>query len=73
MSIRLETLSCNCARGVTGGESEMKRLGSMHGRRLVEEVEGLPMVLFDNEWALQRSEGQAEDIRFHEVQPKPET
>jgi hypothetical protein len=42
----------------------------MHGRRLVEDVDRLPMILFDNEWALQRSEGQAEDIRFHAVQPK---
>jgi len=55
---------------VTGDESEIKQLGSMHGRRLVEDVDRLPMILFDNEWALQRSEGQAEDIRFHAVQPK---
>ena len=70
VSIRLDTLPFHCARWVTGDESEMKRLGSMHGRRLAEDVDGLPMILFDNEWALQRIESQAEDIRFHDVQPK---
>ncbi len=70
VSIRLETLPFHCARWVTGDESQMKRLGSMHGRRLVADVDGLPMILFDNKWALQRSESQAEDIRFHDVQPK---
>jgi peptide chain release factor 3 len=70
VSIRLETLPFHCARWVTGDESEIKQLGSMHGRRLVEDVDGLPMILFDNEWALQRSEGQAEDIEFHDVQPQ---
>ena len=70
VSIRLETLPFHCARWVTGDESEIKQLGSLHGRRLVEDVDGLPMILFDNEWALQRSEGQAEDIEFHDVQPQ---
>ena len=70
MSIRLETLPFHCARWVTGDESEIKQLGSMHGRRLVEDVDRLPMILFDNEGVLLRSEGQAEVIRFHDVQPK---
>ena len=69
VDVRLETLPFHCARWVTGDESEMKQLGSMHGRRLVEDVDGHPMIMFDNEWALQRSEGQAEAITFYDVQP----
>ena len=73
VSIGLEPLSFHCARWVTGDEAEIERLGSMHGRRLVEDVDANPMILFDNEWALQRSEGQAEAIRFHDVQPNSKT
>jgi peptide chain release factor 3 len=70
VSIRLETLPFHCARWVTGDEAEARQLGSMHGRRLVEDVDGRPMILFDNEWAVQRSEGQAKAIQFHDVQPQ---
>jgi hypothetical protein len=37
---------------------------------MVEDVDGHPMILFDNEWALQRSMNQSENVVFHDVQPK---
>jgi peptide chain release factor 3 len=66
---RLEGLPYHCARWVTGSESEAKDIASLHGRRMVEDVDGHPMILFDNEWALQRSVNQSEDVVFHDVQP----
>lgn len=66
---RLETLPFHCARWVTGSEAETKRIAGAHGRRLVEDVDGHPMILFDTEWALRRSRDQAEDVVFHDVQP----
>ena len=67
---RLAGLPYHCARWVTGSEAEAKDIASLHGRRMVEDVDGHPMILFDNEWALQRSMNQSENVVFHDVQPK---
>jgi len=68
--IRLEPLPYHCARWVTGSVSEANEIAALHGRRMVEDVDGHPMILFDNEWALQRSMGQSKDVVFHDVQPQ---
>lgn len=67
---RLEPLPFHCARWVVGPEQEVKKLSSAAGRRLVEDVDGHPMVLFDSEWTLKRSVDQAEETTFHDVQPQ---
>ncbi len=54
---------------MTGPEAEIKETESLSGRRLVEDSEGHPMILFDNRWALQRSRDTAKSLTFHEVQP----
>ncbi len=66
---RLDTLPFHCARWVVGPEAEIKEITRSHGRRLVEDVDGHPMVLFDTEWTLQRSQANAEDVSFFDVQP----
>ena len=67
---RLEPLPFHCARWVTGSDREIRALGAAYGRRVVEDVDGHPMILFDTEWTLRKSQEQAKDIAFHDVQPR---
>jgi len=70
VSIGLEPLPFQVARWVTGPEAEIEDVGRKHGRRLVEDVDGHPMILFDTEWTLGRTKEQAEALTFHDVQPR---
>ena len=70
VSARLERLPFHCARWVTGPEATIEKVASAYGRRLVEDADGAPLILFDNEWTLQRSVEQEKDLRFHDVQPR---
>jgi peptide chain release factor 3 len=70
VSIGLEPLPFQVARWVTGPGAEIKSEGSKHGRRLVEDVDGHPMLLFDTEWTLGRTKEQSKDLTFHDVQPR---
>lgn len=66
---RLERLPFHCARWVTGPEATIEKVASAYGRRLVEDADGAPLILFDNEWTLQRSREQEKDLTFYDVQP----
>jgi hypothetical protein len=55
---------------VTGPEAKIAKTASAYGRRLVEDADGAPLILFDNEWALQRSIEQEKELTFHDVQPR---
>jgi peptide chain release factor 3 len=66
----LEALPFRCARWVTGPEKDIERVASGFGRRLVEDAENLPMILFESEWLLQRTAGEEKALTFHDVQPK---
>ncbi|HSM07630.1 MAG TPA: peptide chain release factor 3 [Gemmatimonadota bacterium] len=70
VSIGLEPLPFQVARWVTGPETDIEEVGRKHGRRLVEDVDGHPMVLFDTEWTLGRTKEQAERLTFLDVQPR---
>ena len=70
VSIGLEPLPFQAARWVTGPEKEIQGEGSKHGRRLVDDVDGHPMLLFDTEWTLGRTKEQSENLTFHDVQPR---
>jgi peptide chain release factor 3 len=70
VSARLENLPFHCARWVTGPEATIQKVSSAYGRRQVEDADGRPLILFDNEWALQRSIQQEEGLTFHDVQPR---
>jgi peptide chain release factor 3 len=68
VQIGLEPLSFQSARWVTGEEREIRRVADSYGRMLVEDAEGLPMILFDSEWVLKRT-AEEKRIRLHDVQP----
>lgn len=70
VTARLEQLPFHCARWVTGPESTIKKVASAYGRRQVEDSDGAPLILFDNEWTLQRSVAEEKDLTFHDVQPR---
>lgn len=70
VTARLERLPFHCARWVTGPASQIEKVASAYGRRLVEDADGAPLILFDNEWALRRSEEQEKELTFHDVQPR---
>jgi len=70
VSIGLEPLNFQVARWVIGPQDEIEEVGRKHGRRLVEDVDGYPMILFDTEWTLGRTKEQSERLTFHDVQPR---
>jgi len=68
---RLEPLTFHTARWVTGPEEKIQRVGSGYGRRAVTDADGLPMILFDTQWALDRTVEEQKELTFHDVQPSP--
>ena len=70
VSARLETLPFHCARWVTGPFPAIEKVSTSYGRRQVEDTDGAPLILFDNEWTLQRSVEQEKSLTFHDVQPR---
>jgi len=70
VTARLEKLPFHCARWVTGPEKTIKKVASAYGRRQVEDSDGAPLILFDNEWTLQRSVAEEKELTFHDVQPR---
>ncbi len=73
VSARLERLPFHCARWVTGPDASIDKVANAYGRRRVEDADGAPLILFDNEWTLKRSEDQEKDLVFHDVQPRDAT
>jgi len=65
----LESLPFRCARWVTGPEEEARRVGDVFGRRMVEDAEGHPMILFDTEWSMERIARDAKELKLHDEQP----
>ena len=70
VTARLESLPFHCARWVSGPESAIQKISSAYGRRQVEDSDGAPLILFDNEWTLQRSVAEEKDLTFYDVQPR---
>ncbi|NNF29027.1 MAG: peptide chain release factor 3 [Gemmatimonadetes bacterium] len=69
VTIRLDPLPFHCTRWVIGPEGDIRRVGRGYGCRLVEDADGLPMMLFDSEWALRRTADEERALTFHDVQP----
>lgn len=67
---RLESLPFHCARWVTGPAPSIQKVATAYGRREVEDADGAQLILFDNEWTLQRSVEQEKDLTFYDVQPR---
>jgi len=66
---RLSPLSYACARWVSGPDADIDRVSKEYGRRRVEDADGLPMILFDSEWVLEKTIREEKDLTFHEIQP----
>jgi peptide chain release factor 3 len=66
---RLEPLSYTRARWVEGPQEDVLRLTGGHGRALVYDVKGAPLVLFDSEWTLRTTAEREKTLRFHDVAP----
>jgi len=66
----LEPLPYRCARWVTGPDADIRRIAAGFGRKRVEDAEGMPMLLFESEWLLQRTAGEEKALTFHDVQPR---
>jgi peptide chain release factor 3 len=69
VSIRLEPLPFRAARWVTGPEKEIRRISGGYGRKQAVDGDGLPMILFENEWVLSRTVAEEKELQFHDVQP----
>jgi peptide chain release factor 3 len=69
VSVRLETLPFHAARWVIGPEEDIRRVSGGYGRKQVVDADGLPMILFDTEWVLNRTAGEEKRLQFHDVQP----
>ncbi len=70
VTVRLDPLPFHCARWVQGPDKDIEKTAGAYGRRRVEDTDGHPMILFDNEWALQRSMSQDDTLTFFDVQPR---
>ena len=70
VTARLESLPFHCARWVLGPDEAIQKVASAYGRRQVEDADGATLILFDNEWTLQRSVEQEKALTFHDVQPR---
>lgn len=68
--VRLESLPFHCARWVTGPKADIKKIAGSYGKRLVKDVDGHPMVLFNTEWTLKKTEEESDSLVFHDVQPR---
>jgi peptide subunit release factor RF-3 len=69
VSVRLEPLPFHAARWVMGPEEDIRRVSGGYGRKQVVDADGLPMILFDTEWVLNRTAGEEKRLQFHDVQP----
>jgi peptide chain release factor 3 len=67
---RLEPLAYSCARWVVGDSAQIRLVaGGGHGRTLVHDAKGQPMILFDNEWTMRNTMTREKELQFHDVAP----
>jgi peptide chain release factor 3 len=66
---RLEPLPYRHARWVRGPQEAITALARLPGRSLVHDVGGLPLILFDQEWTMQRTVQEAKTLEFFDVRP----
>jgi peptide chain release factor 3 len=66
---RLERLPYRIARWLAGPECAIRDAARGYGRILVYDARGAPLLLFENESALQTTLEREEDLTFHEIAP----
>jgi peptide chain release factor 3 len=66
---KLETITYSHPRWVTGPQREIERVGGGHGRMLLYDNKGNPLILFADRWALRSTLERETEIQFHEAAP----
>jgi peptide chain release factor 3 len=67
---RLDPLPYRYARWIEGDPKLIQMVTSGgHGRTLVHDSKGQPMILFDNEWTMRSTIEREKDLVFHDVSP----
>ncbi len=65
----LHPLGWRHARWVTGPEKAIKEAANGHGRTMVYDAKGRPLLLFETEWTLRYAQEKAPEVQFHDVSP----
>ena len=66
---KLEGLPYRFPRWVTGDRKEIERVGSEHGRVLLYDIKGHPMILFADRWALRSALEKETKVEWHDAAP----
>jgi peptide chain release factor 3 len=66
---KLETIGYAHPRWVTGPQKEIERVGMGHGRMLLYDAKGNPLILFADRWALRSTVEREKEVQFHEAAP----
>ena len=69
VEISLDPLPFRCARWITGPEDAVRRVSDGYGARQVRDADGHGMLLFESEWALERSAAKEPAVAFRDAQP----
>jgi len=66
---KLESLGYGNPRWVTGDPKDIDRVGAVHGRILLYDIKGQPMILFSDRWAMRSALEKETKVQFHESAP----
>ncbi len=66
---KLEGLGYGYPRWITGDRKEIERVGSAHGRILLYDIKGNPMILFSDRWAMRSATEKETKVEWHEAAP----
>jgi peptide chain release factor 3 len=66
---KLEALGYGYPRWVTGDKKAIEKAGAAHGRILLYDIKGAPMLLFADRWAMRSATEKETALTFHEAAP----
>jgi peptide chain release factor 3 len=66
---KLEALGYGYPRWVTGDKKAIEKAGAAHGRILLYDIKGAPMLLFADRWAMRSAAEKETALTFHEAAP----
>jgi peptide chain release factor 3 len=69
VEVSLQSLPFHAARWVRGSEGDIARLASGYALKRAHDADGHPMILFESEWALERTTAREKRLTFDDTQP----
>ena len=66
---KLEALGYGHPRWVTGDRKEIERVGAAHGRILLYDIKGSPLILFADRWAMRSAMEKETKVQWHAQAP----